>query len=250
MAVVPPLSLLEKSGGVDPKRAISVVTPYLVAIASTFRPLATSRRRSDRGSDSVPPHTVACSSSSGWQVRNRTPSMIWISASSCFRCRRSRPRVSRNVAARPPGHAARGPPGRRERPGGPRPCVRAAERTTDRPGRRLEGVESAAAAERAGAGGVKQAFGHPQSGLTLGTYSHVVPELAKEAVDRMTAALWDPPAPHGNHDGTVDRGRIGRERKPGWGGWGSNPQPRDYEDSGSERCACFTRAAGHSRMQC
>ena len=33
-------------------------------------------------------------------------------------------------------------------------------------------------------------LGHSQVILTLGTYSHVVPELAKDAVDRMKEALW------------------------------------------------------------
>lgn len=35
-----------------------------------------------------------------------------------------------------------------------------------------------------------QVLGHSQIGLTLGTYSHVVPELAQEAADRMGQALW------------------------------------------------------------
>jgi len=35
-----------------------------------------------------------------------------------------------------------------------------------------------------------QILGHSQIQLTLGTYSHVVPELAQEAADRMEAALW------------------------------------------------------------
>lgn len=52
-----------------------------------------------------------------------------------------------------------------------------------------------------------QILGHSQIGLTLGTYSHVVPELARDAADRMTAALWGPPvAPggtNGNHAGTT-----------------------------------------------
>ena len=39
---------------------------------------------------------------------------------------------------------------------------------------------------------VMQVLGHSQISLTLGTYSHVVPELAQEAADRMTAALWSP----------------------------------------------------------
>lgn len=35
-----------------------------------------------------------------------------------------------------------------------------------------------------------QILGHSQISLTLGTYSHVVPELAQDAADRMGAALW------------------------------------------------------------
>jgi integrase len=38
---------------------------------------------------------------------------------------------------------------------------------------------------------VMHLLGHSQIALTLGTYSHVVPELATEAAERMTAALWD-----------------------------------------------------------
>jgi integrase len=35
-----------------------------------------------------------------------------------------------------------------------------------------------------------QILGHSQISLTLGTYSHVVPELAQEAAERMGSALW------------------------------------------------------------
>jgi integrase len=35
-----------------------------------------------------------------------------------------------------------------------------------------------------------EVLGHSQIGLTLGTYSHVVPELAEEAAQRMGDALW------------------------------------------------------------
>lgn len=37
-----------------------------------------------------------------------------------------------------------------------------------------------------------QVLGHSQISLTLGTYSHVVPELATEAASRMGGALWGP----------------------------------------------------------
>ncbi len=35
-----------------------------------------------------------------------------------------------------------------------------------------------------------QILGHSQISLTLGTYSHVVPELATDAAERMGKALW------------------------------------------------------------
>ena len=37
---------------------------------------------------------------------------------------------------------------------------------------------------------VMEVLGHSQISLTLGTYSHVVPELAEEAAQRMEDALW------------------------------------------------------------
>jgi integrase len=37
---------------------------------------------------------------------------------------------------------------------------------------------------------VMDILGHSQISLTLGTYSHVVPELAQEAAERMGDALW------------------------------------------------------------
>ena len=37
-----------------------------------------------------------------------------------------------------------------------------------------------------------QILGHSQISLTLGTYSHVVPELAQEAAERMDRVLWAP----------------------------------------------------------
>ena len=36
-----------------------------------------------------------------------------------------------------------------------------------------------------------QILGHSQISLTLGTYSHVVPELAHEAGERIAGVLWD-----------------------------------------------------------
>lgn len=37
---------------------------------------------------------------------------------------------------------------------------------------------------------VMEILGHSQISLTLGTYSHVVPELAEEAARRMGDVLW------------------------------------------------------------
>jgi hypothetical protein len=36
-----------------------------------------------------------------------------------------------------------------------------------------------------------QVLGHSQISLTLGTYSHVVPEMAEEAAKRVGDALWN-----------------------------------------------------------
>ena len=45
-----------------------------------------------------------------------------------------------------------------------------------------------------------QILGHSQISLTLGTYSHVVTELALEAAPRMEEALWGPKmAPKWHH---------------------------------------------------
>jgi len=37
---------------------------------------------------------------------------------------------------------------------------------------------------------VMEVLGHSQISLTLGTYSHVVPELAQDAATRVGEALW------------------------------------------------------------
>jgi integrase len=37
---------------------------------------------------------------------------------------------------------------------------------------------------------VMELLGHSQITLTLGTHTHVVPELARDAADRMGDALW------------------------------------------------------------
>ena len=47
---------------------------------------------------------------------------------------------------------------------------------------------------------VMELLGHSQITLTLGTYTHVVPELAREAANRMGATLWG--APGGATDAT------------------------------------------------
>ncbi len=50
-----------------------------------------------------------------------------------------------------------------------------------------------------------QILGHSQISPTLGTYSHVVPELAHEAAERMGAALWGAAAEDGHRAGTTKR---------------------------------------------
>ncbi len=56
-----------------------------------------------------------------------------------------------------------------------------------------------------------QILGHSQISLTLGTYSHVVPELATEAAELMGAALWgDPVAPTGPNGTQVGTQRARR----------------------------------------
>jgi integrase len=49
---------------------------------------------------------------------------------------------------------------------------------------------------------VMELLGHSQMRTTTDTYSHVMPALAKEAADRMGAALWGNPA-SGHHAGTT-----------------------------------------------
>jgi integrase len=45
-----------------------------------------------------------------------------------------------------------------------------------------------------------QVLGHSQISLTLGTYSHVVPELANAAAEAMTRALWTADEEASNED--------------------------------------------------
>jgi integrase len=86
-----------------------------------------------------------------------------------------------------------------------------------------------------------QILGHSQISLTLGTYSHVVPELARDAADRIGEALWGTtgvPPDIGYQGGTGQPGQDVDAGSPvpdnvrpirGWGGSGSNRRPRDYE---------------------
>lgn len=58
---------------------------------------------------------------------------------------------------------------------------------------------------------VMEIMGHSQIGLTLGTYSHVAPELSTDAADRMGVTLWgtEPAAttdPDGDQDDADDEG--------------------------------------------
>ena len=45
-------------------------------------------------------------------------------------------------------------------------------------------------AQHVPAGEVTEILGHSQIALTMNTYSHVAPEVLREAADRMARALW------------------------------------------------------------
>lgn len=46
---------------------------------------------------------------------------------------------------------------------------------------------------------VMEILGHSQIALTMNTYSHVAPEVSREAADRMARVLWQ-----GDHDHAAD----------------------------------------------
>lgn len=72
-----------------------------------------------------------------------------------------------------------------------------------------------------------QILGHSQITLTLGTYSHVVPELAHEAADRMAEALWGDPVPGGQEDDESLAARLAaRTGKRGGGPESTTPLTR------------------------
>jgi hypothetical protein len=67
---------------------------------------------------------------------------------------------------------------------------------------------------------VMEILGHSQITLTLGTYSHVVPELAHDAAQRMGSSLWGPVAttlaPLNESEGVLGGKRAGqRVRREG-----------------------------------
>ena len=82
-------------------------------------------------------------------------------------------------------------------------------------------------------------LGHSTVVLTLDTYSHVVPALDAQAAE-LIAGLLDPHRqlhaqgePLGNH-GPRNHSQEGDQNdetavQSRWGGWDSNPRPRDYE---------------------
>ena len=90
-----------------------------------------------------------------------------------------------------------------------------------------------------------QVLGHSQIALTLGTYSHVVPELAHAAAERMAVALWAPvedavattlaPRPDGPAGSKRENPRSEASRRPD-----SNREPADYKTA--------TRQAGTYRL--
>ena len=52
---------------------------------------------------------------------------------------------------------------------------------------------------------VMEILGHSQIALTMNTYSHVAPEVSREAADRMGRMLWqdDSDQDHDDHDEPV-----------------------------------------------
>ena len=92
---------------------------------------------------------------------------------------------------------------------------------------------------------VQRMLGHASAAMTLNVYSGLFDDDLGSLAERMDAA----------HDAHISGRRVGAvwardkiselERAPlgadqrrwWWGGWGSNPRPRDYEHSRPQRCA-------------
>ena len=89
---------------------------------------------------------------------------------------------------------------------------------------------------------VQQILGHSQVSQTE-RYTHVTTQLGRDAADRMADALWDsatqlqpelqPEASSGPGQDPQEQPKAAGQRTDdhGWGGWGSNPRPADYESA-------------------
>jgi Phage integrase family len=90
---------------------------------------------------------------------------------------------------------------------------------------------------------VQQILGHSQVSQTE-RYTHVTTQLGREAAQRMACALWDPATPQLQPELQPEINArspddlLGTDKRPGqttddhgWGGWGSNPRPADYESA-------------------
>lgn len=86
-----------------------------------------------------------------------------------------------------------------------------------------------------------QLFGHASTGITEQVYTSVFEDVEREAAEQSAALV--PRAhrrsvdsrvptvcPPGSTEGREAGGVVDKTAgQPGWGGWGSNPRPRDYE---------------------
>ena len=71
------------------------------------------------------------------------------------------------------------------------PACESAPNDRHRSGARWEGsAASLLLAQHVPARVVMEILGHSQIALTMNTYSHVAPEVSREAADRMARALW------------------------------------------------------------
>ena len=81
---------------------------------------------------------------------------------------------------------------------------------------------------------------HKTLGITADTDTSVLPEVAKAAAEAAAQIVPRQTMPDGASGTTSIRGQEARQedvfpnKRPGqagWGGWGSNPRPADYESA-------------------
>ncbi len=82
---------------------------------------------------------------------------------------------------------------------------------------------------------ISDRLGHSTIGITADTYVHVLPATAQESAERRAAlvprALCPPRAHKASEDLSTAADGDRTRRSNGWGGWGSNPRPTDYESA-------------------